>query len=75
MHGVEAVRQVPQRPPAKRLNVRMPALAIGGERSQHSLRLLFELLLQLRALHGARASGVLQDLFSRVILLERIYHG
>jgi hypothetical protein len=46
----------------------MPALAIGCERIQQRLRLLPDLLLQLRVLDGAGAGGALQDPFLRAIL-------
>ena len=49
--------------------------AVGGERSQQGLRLLQELLLQLRVLEGAGAGGALQGMFSRRISAENLAHG
>jgi hypothetical protein len=63
MHGVKVVRHVLEHMPAKRLNIRMPALTIGGERSQQNLS-LFPEFLQAQALEGAGADGALQGLFS-----------
>jgi hypothetical protein len=63
MHGVKEIRQDLEHSPAKRLNIRMPALTIGGERHQQGLRLLPELL-RTCALEGRGADGVLQGLFS-----------
>jgi hypothetical protein len=64
MHGIKVVRQVLQQTPAKRLDIRMPALTIAGKRGrQQRFRLLPEFLLQPRILEGAGADGALQDLF------------
>ena len=70
MHGVEEIRQVPQHAPAKRLDIRVPALAIGGERNQQVLRMLPELLLQFLVLEVAGADCAAQVLFSKRICRE-----
>src|SRR5262249_14603265 len=73
MHRVKIIGLVPQHAPAKRLRILVPALSIGGESSQQSLRLFPEFLLLLRAWQGASASGALQGHSPGESVL-RIYH-
>jgi hypothetical protein len=70
MHYLEVVGLIPKHTPAKRLNVLMPALPIGGENSQQRLRLFPEFLLLL----PARVLTVLCKAFSPGESPARIYH-
>src|SRR5579871_361743 len=72
MHCVEGIGHVAEHTPAKRLDILMPAFAIGSERDQQSLRLLPEFLLQLLALDGARADGALQGPHLRANLCKNL---
>ena len=60
MHGVETVGPLLEHLPAKRLHLRMPALAIGGERDQHRFEQLPQLLRLLLVWCGVGAGGALQ---------------
>src|SRR6185312_17522605 len=63
MHGFKKIRLIAEHAPAKRLDIDVPACAVGCERSQHRFGQFPEFLLLLLVLNGAGAGGALQGVF------------